>query len=51
MLHAFAARDPASKERDYKSEWRELFEMAVMESKKGMTIASDLMVVVGQKRE
>ena len=34
-----------------KSQWRELFEKMVMETKKGASITADLIVVIGQKPE
>ena len=34
-----------------KSQWRELFEKMVMETKKGASIAGDFVVVIGQKPE
>ena len=44
----FSARDKAS-ELGAKPQWRELFQKAVMETKKGVSFTADLSVVVGQK--
>ena len=44
----FSARDKTT-ELGTTSQWRELFECAGMESKKGMSITADLIVVIGQK--
>ena len=46
----FSAREKTS-ELGSKSQWRELFEKAVMETKNGASITADLIVVVGRKVE
>lgn len=49
MLRAFSARKKDTTETDNKLQWQDSFQKAVMESKKGMSITSDLIVVTGQK--
>ena len=44
----FSARDKAS-ELGAKPQWRELFQKAVMETKKGVSFTADMVVVLGQK--
>ena len=46
----FAAREKATGS-GVKSQWHELFEKTVIETKNGVSIAFDFIVVVGQKPE
>ena len=49
MMIAFSKREQKTTGSGNRDLWQEIFEKAIIEAKNGMSITSNLMVVIGQK--